>query len=386
MNLKKTLTATLQNRRSKIKAGSYKSSSYQERESALRALGIDSKTIRSESQVYNPNKHWGARVHEITDPMQLFYYEINARRNGQYEILKGALEERWETFALMEGAFNIYGKKQLNVSWKECFFSCKFKNLLEEAKGDYQNFSEEWKSFFDIHSYLVKFLNIPYCYSSWKYEDNTKLEQILTKFNSIQELDLEGWSDVSVELMTKIKSLNYLKILDLSSSDVSDDALLSMNWSTVAHLKLGNTEITNRGLKSIENCIEIELLDLSSCCHLDDKIGKTLSNLFLLRHLNLSGCHGISEEGFRFLDNMALMQELNVGYTSFSEESLIHLRYLSRLAKLDLSSTAITGKGMHWIPNMQLNELKMRRCRELDGNWYEALRKFDRLQKLDLSF
>jgi hypothetical protein len=353
---------------------------------ALRTLGLWSEKTLPQEGVSSLSRQWQSKADSIKDPIELLSFEQELRQNYPNAIVQKALDHHWELLSLEEGLFHLSTKDKLNISWKEHFFSCKFKNLLEKAKGDYEKIPQEWKSLFDNHSYLVKFIIQPYCFSSWKCEDTANLQLILNKFPLILELDLEGWDGVNQELVTQISSLRFLRNLDLSSTDIDDNFLLSVQLRNVVQLRISNTEISSRGLKSIENCIGMELLDISSCCNLDDSVGKVLSNLFLLRHLNMSGCHGVPKEGFRFLNNMALIQELNVSYTKFSEESLINLRYLSRIAKLDLSSTMIEGSGLEYVPKTRLTELKMRRCSMLQGQWYEKLSRFYELKKIDLSF
>ena len=84
---------------------------------------------------------------------------------------------------------------------------------------------------------------------------------------------------------------DYLLYLDLSNNDISDVCFISGVYDTLYHLDLSNNPIDVASLAVIQNCVELEYLDLSSVPLQDLSI---VGYMHSLEYLNLSGC-GITD-------------------------------------------------------------------------------------------
>jgi hypothetical protein len=107
-------------------------------------------------------------------------------------------------------------------------------------------------------------------------------------------------------------------------------ALKHLEW-----LELNGT-ITNVGLAYLQPLTRLKYLDLSMSQAITDAGLASLADLGRLEVLKLKALRGVTNAGLASLSTLKRLKVLELFGTSITEAGLVHLRYLSRLERLDL--------------------------------------------------
>lgn len=146
-----------------------------------------------------------------------------------------------------------------------------------------------------------------------------KLDQFPTEHFSIRSIRLGKVNDLLSEEMNEISGLKQLRDLNLSRSNMDDNALYHLtNLPQLRNLNLSNTSLTDNGL---------------------EPIGKFTK----LKNLNLSKTK-ITGSGLSELSNCKKLTELNLSGTELRPKYLMLMKEFTNLIKLDLSNTNVTQK------------------------------------------
>ena len=117
------------------------------------------------------------------------------------------------------------------------------------------------------------------------------------------------------------RSYQELDSLYLQYLNVNDERLLSLpEPGNVTMLHLGDTQITDAGIKAIRVQSQLQWLDLSGC--------------------------PITDEGLHWMANHGQIQELYLHGTLVSDASIETLKTLSNLKILDVSETNVSAAGL----------------------------------------
>ncbi|KAL6073892.1 hypothetical protein QOT17_004586 [Balamuthia mandrillaris] len=177
-----------------------------------------------------------------------------------------------------------------------------------------------------------------------------------------------------------LSSLYNLTFLDLSlNASFTDEFMEPMGELTsLIHLNLSNTDITNAGIPHLFNLPELVFLDLSKTLVSTKPLGPGLKHWPHLRHLALAythvsnklvpylaalqnlvsfkatGCVKFSDEGLCALAQLRLdrLEVLEIGCPAMTDAALSHLGELSSLRVLNLWNTSVTTKGSDLIQEL----------------------------------
>jgi Leucine-rich repeat (LRR) protein len=176
-------------------------------------------------------------------------------------------------------------------------------------------------------------------------------------------LDLSGAKISSVGLH-KIKFTSNLQTLDLSSTNLADDAIEALPVD-LAVLRLSNTKITDKALKKA-HCRNLGVVDLSNTditdatlalfsrdlVTLDDAIarGDDLSLVppilgYSISQLSLANTK-VTDAGVAHLAEFWSLSDLNLSGTKITDQSVESLKCLPWLNHLNLQQTAVTQQGV----------------------------------------
>jgi len=193
----------------------------------------------------------------------------------------------------------------------------------------------------------------------------------LSKFLSLEDLDLNGCSQVGSEALGQTLE----KLTNLTSLDVSYcPQIMRCSWQgkikSLKSLELCYSDVKNQDISKLTSLPELEELNLDSCrvgdwaiAHFaDNNVVPNLTTLDLadteisdigmthlpkfqkLTRLSLFYCD-ISNHGLRHLASMTNLETLNLDSREISDDGLAYLRNLTALRSLDIFSGRITDVG-----------------------------------------
>lgn len=152
------------------------------------------------------------------------------------------------------------------------------------------------------------------------------------------------------ELLRITKDLTDVKILDLSGTDVDDEALASLSeLQQLENLRLDGTQITDAGLMEIAKITTIRRISVKDTNVSDEGLAH-LAKLGGLEGLNLKGTD-ISDNGLRYVSGLLDLQFLNLQGTQITDAGMSHIGGLTKLVSLNLRGTAVTGAGIQFVGN-----------------------------------
>ena len=162
---------------------------------------------------------------------------------------------------------------------------------------------------------------------------------------------LPYWNRVRLVLMFEqtmpselFSELRFLRNLDISRSDFTDDGMEHLKWLTkLEYLKLSGTGVTSAGLKQIKGLTHLKLLEL-------DYTQVTDAGLIHLKELNnldqLTLNHAqITDAGLKHLKGLRNLDCLELNHTQITDIGLEHLKDLRKLEFLDIGGTQVTDAG-----------------------------------------
>src|SRR5262249_55470941 len=139
---------------------------------------------------------------------------------------------------------------------------------------------------------------------------------------------------------------------------------------------------TDRGLRELTNCKELEHLLLWSSAVTDDGL-KYAKDMPKLKRLDLSGSKKVNGAGLKDLPTS--IDVLGLAFLPITDESLAHLQAATNLQVLDLNATKITDDGLAHLEKLEnLRELNLRHCEAISDDAIKHIVKIKSLQKLCL--
>jgi Leucine-rich repeat (LRR) protein len=160
----------------------------------------------------------------------------------------------------------------------------------------------------------------------------------------------------------ELDSLRYfkeLKTLWLTGTDLSDQALEALSSvSTLSHLILKKTSITDSGIVHLKGLTALQTLNLPS--QISDEGLKNIGELATLTRLDVSYT-AITNAGVKYLVPMQSLSELYLNDTKLTDGVFEHLKEMPSLKTIFLSGTKITDEGLVMIEgNQNLEHLELR--------------------------
>jgi hypothetical protein len=141
----------------------------------------------------------------------------------------------------------------------------------------------------------------------------------------------EVWADyqaVSDDVLLTIASLDSIKVLSLSGSDVTDERLAHLRDLTdLRELSLARTQVTDAGLKHLESLGSLSVLVLNST--------------------------GVTDQGLEQISRLNNLEVLELWGTDVTDQGLVHLAKMPKLRGVSLGDTRVTTAGLD-----RLHELK----------------------------
>jgi hypothetical protein len=149
---------------------------------------------------------------------------------------------------------------------------------------------------------------------------------------------------ITPKIVEELKHLHWLRILDLSSSTISDSDLSYIKEMThLTSLNLDHTAITDAGLAHLASLHLLEQLELKGT-HITDAGLEQIKDLKSLTTLDLSETH-ITDAGLQWLLGMSQMTYLYLNETPITDAGLYSLVPLMNLLRLELFHTKVTVEG-----------------------------------------
>ncbi|MBS1952633.1 MAG: hypothetical protein JST89_00460 [Cyanobacteria bacterium SZAS-4] len=157
----------------------------------------------------------------------------------------------------------------------------------------------------------------------------------IATMDHLQDLEIDGIKPTPDDLETLMR-LPHLSKLRLTNCDLSDQCVAILSKHHIVELVLDrNPHITDAGLTLLAK--------------------SPVTNLAL-------GETAITDHGVKQLSNSAVLRDLLIWKNNISDESLHSLATMKKLALLDLSYTNITDKGLQSFAPIALKKLVLRSC------------------------
>ncbi|MGD0898054.1 MAG: hypothetical protein ABR915_09490 [Thermoguttaceae bacterium] len=143
----------------------------------------------------------------------------------------------------------------------------------------------------------------------------------------------------------------------VAAASIRDDAQMERvkGLSRLCNV-MGETQVTDAGLKHLEGLSQLRVLNLVNSKITDGGL-QHLERLSQLKWLHLSG-PAITAVGLQHLEGLCRLEELGIHDTKVTNEWLRHLERLHQLRSVYLNRTAITDAGLRHLERLpQLQEL-----------------------------
>lgn len=194
--------------------------------------------------------------------------------------------------------------------------------------------------------------------------------RLLKACPNIEELDLAGCRSLTTQVLREIAvHLPKLTHLTLTGCPQVDDACIeSFSRLNLQSLILnGCAEVTDRGLFSLQNCTQLQVLSFANSPSISATGMSYLSEIPSLQNLSLANCQGITDDGLGAISHHPNIQVLNLAnLQNISAQGVIPLHNIPSLESLAL---------IHCGRENFLTSLL----------WHNNVHVFDRLRVLDVS-
>ena len=202
----------------------------------------------------------------------------------------------------------------------------------------------------------------------------------------VNEMDIDKKIDdlSNKELLELFDTIVNLRKLDLSFKRTTDEELKRFVdlYPKLEVLNVGHSRITYRGVQYLSKLVNLKELKLCSGGCIHDNTLIHLKNLVNLEKLDL-GHNSIRGEGFKHLKKLTKLRKLDLKMTDITDKGLKYFKNLINLKELNLSRTNISGEGLQYLKDLNLEIL------DLYGHFIRGglkyLQKMVSLKKLILS-
>jgi hypothetical protein len=189
--------------------------------------------------------------------------------------------------------------------------------------------------------------------------DDASLKE-LAGLRKLELLNL-GTSKVSSVGLKELASMTDLHSLDLHRTNITDDGLKELTgfkklkWLNISSV-LGESKITDAGVKNIAGKLDLQMLILSGTQVTDAGV----KELAAFKNLKLLWLHGnnISDASAKTLSSLSDLEELNLGFTRITDDTVKQLAGLKKLQVLSTSNTKTSDASLKALAELKnLREL-----------------------------
>jgi Leucine-rich repeat (LRR) protein len=187
-------------------------------------------------------------------------------------------------------------------------------------------------------------------------------------------------SDKHVANVAAFKQLDYLAVV---SPDVTDVGLKSVeNLTNLDTLFLSQTKLTNAGMKSLAKLSKLEQLYVDLTQVSDDGLA-VLANLKALKLVSLNGLK-ITDDGLRHLESLPNLETLSLSNTQITDAGLKRIAKLKTLKNLLVDGTKVTDAGVSVLANLpDLESLDLSNT-SVTGSTLSSLKLLKKLKRIQL--
>lgn len=186
-------------------------------------------------------------------------------------------------------------------------------------------------------------------------------------------LNKMAWRDLSWLSKLRPDDLYMLLLPALSTDSVKPSDRCMPHIAHLAGLRslnLGQTDVTDKGLRYIKNLKSLEYLDIPP--RLTDRGMAYIAELTTLKGLYLGGVQisQVTDAGLRHLSKLTSLEELYLRGERMGDAGLAHLRDLPRLEYLCLFGSHFTDRGMVHVkamPSLRILSFHEKLCRITDA-------------------
>ncbi|MCX7424590.1 MAG: hypothetical protein NTW96_03015 [Planctomycetia bacterium] len=201
----------------------------------------------------------------------------------------------------------------------------------------------------------------------------------LSALPKLRSLDLDQCGRLPAGFWKSVPNLTSFNVYGDSDNLLSDTDLEGIGaLRRLEHLAIIGSSISDSSLAEIARLKTLEYLCVMSQEGTDEGIAQ-LGQLPRLRTLRLSGTQ-VKGPG---LANLESLEDLNLDGTAIDDAGMAYLRPLRQLSRLDLSHTAVTGRGLRelrHLPNLSILRLSGPAITDLAMCELEGLSNLDRLE------
>jgi serine/threonine protein kinase/Leucine-rich repeat (LRR) protein len=165
----------------------------------------------------------------------------------------------------------------------------------------------------------------------------------LKHLRNLQGLNLLGNSNVSDATLEAIRPLK-LRSLSLDGTSVTEKGLLQYLSNDLITLRVGNTNVTDVGMKYFSTFPELFHLSVCNTAVTNDGIEYFLNHP--LNVLDVSGCSAITDAALDHIKGWPGLFTLSLANTQVTDDGLRRLSNTKSLNSLDATNTKVTAEGV----------------------------------------
>lgn len=275
--------------------------------------------------------------------------------------------------------FNALEKSSLPKVVKEQNYQVTILGLNQWSELSFQNF-KSFSNLFETWDPLSRPLSF-----NLRQINDKELKKLLKCKRETDALDLSGFNEITDEgLKATIDCHPNLTRLDLSKSKrITDETLIEIS-KKLPHLKQLRLEyahgFTENGLITLfRNCADLEVLSLNQCSGVTNSVIRQIGDTCKkLRNINLS----------RTFTHFAFLKDIQP--SNITDESICYfVQECKNLEVLNLTGqTSITNKSLEAIAqhSLEMKNLKLWGCINLNGESISNLVKLQKLKQLDINY
>lgn len=199
----------------------------------------------------------------------------------------------------------------------------------------------------------------------------------------INELSLRGTSvtDADLKALANIRIVHHL---DLSNTEITDDAMRYVAKSGTAGLVISSTAVGDEGLRHLQALQNLDSINV----HRTPITDRGLEYLAVhkgMRTLLLGAHPRVTDTGMKVIGQLSALERLEISNVPIGDEGVRQLAKLSNLTTLSLTSTKATDEGVRVIleSNPKLRNLGLTNSGGVNGSCFRGIG--ESLQVTDLA-
>jgi hypothetical protein len=174
---------------------------------------------------------------------------------------------------------------------------------------------------------------------------DSDLATIAVEVPHLRQLHLSFCRQVSSRGLLVISNLDCLEVLQLNSTNVTDELLLKSQFNhTIKELGISHTSISEAGINTLSTCTRLQSLDLSGN-RFDESCLKLIGRSTSIRTLNLSDT-SVTDLGMLHISNMTSLEELLLQSVSVSDVGFMRLASLGNLKNIYINGTNVSSNAI----------------------------------------